>query len=211
MKQNAPDMKSRRTMLALAAAAIAAAALPLQAAMAHDGKHEAPLPPAVSPGIDGAFSLIDQNGKAVTDKDFEGYYRLVYFGFTSCPDVCPTDLKKISEALKKTDGKKAARIAPLFITVDPDRDTPRVMKDYVGQFGPSFVGLTGSKEAIANAQAGYKVFAAKRQDPRVNGYMMDHSAYAYLMGPHGEFIDVFSHDDTADAIAKRLDAAVSTK
>lgn len=165
-------------------------------------EHETAAPAGTEPG--GPFSLTDQDGRHVTEKDFDGKYRLVYFGFTSCPDVCPLDLKKITEALTMLDAGRRAEITPIFITVDPDRDTPKVMKDYVSLFKPSPVGLTGSKEDIKKVEDGYKVYAARAENKSGGDYTMNHSAYIYLMGPDNHFIDIFSSDDKADAIAARL-------
>ncbi len=203
-------MKTKHAFLRLIPLTMVLAFLGPAAATAHDGKHETVKPAAATASmVGGAFTLTDQNGKAVTDKDFDGKYRLVYFGFTSCPDICPGDLRKMADALNIAGDKIAGRIAPIFITVDPQRDTPAVMKDYVAQFHPSITGLTGTDKQIAEAQAAYKVYASKAQDPKMNGYTVDHSAYMYLMGPKGEFIDIFSHDENAGQIAESLKKTVS--
>jgi len=156
--------------------------------------------------IGGPFTLVDQNGKTVTDRDFRGRYMLVFFGFTHCPDICPAELQVMSAALDAL-GPKADKVAPIFITLDPERDTPELMGAYVGNFGPSFVGLTGSLEAIAEAAKAYRVtfskFEYKGQDGNY-GYSIDHSALAYLMGPDGEFITHFNYGTPASKMTETL-------
>jgi protein SCO1/2 len=154
------------------------------------------------------YSLVNQDGKATTDKDFKGKYQLIYFGFTSCPDVCPLDLRKMVDALKLT-GDKEARIAPIFITIDPERDTPAVVKSYIAQFSPKLTGLTGTKAQVMAAEGSYKVYAAKAKSDSVSDYTMNHSAYMYLMGPDGNFIDVFDPQDKPADIAAKLKKSVN--
>src|SRR3990170_5691873 len=124
--------------------------------------------------IGGPFTLIDQTGKPVTDRDFRGRYMLVFFGFTHCPDICPAELQVIARALDRL-GDKAAKVVPILITLDPERDTPKVMADYVKSFGPNFVGLTGSPEAIAAAAKAYRVAYAKVENKgSASDYSVDH-------------------------------------
>jgi protein SCO1 len=150
-----------------------------------------------------AFELTDHNGKKVTDADFKKY-RLVYFGFTSCPEICPLGLKKIEKAVEKI-GKKADKLDILFITTDPERDTPKVMKDYLSGFKPApITGLTGTAEQIKQAQKGYGVFAQKRNDPAMTEYTMDHSATIYFLGPGDMLLDFFGSEATAADIEKKL-------
>ena len=138
--------------------------------------------------VGGPFSLVGADGKTVTDQDFRGRYMLVFFGFTHCPDICPAELQVIAEALDKL-GDKAAKVVPIFITVDPERDDPKTMGEYVKSFGPNFVGLTGSPEAIAAAAKAYRVAYAKVENKEnKDNYTIDHSALAYLMGPDGQYI-----------------------
>jgi len=153
------------------------------------------------PKIGGAFTLVDQDGKTVTDADFRGQYLLVYFGYTFCPDVCPTSLSVIADAMDLI-GDKADRVTPIFITVDPKRDTPEQMKMYVEYFHPKLVGLTGSEDQVAAAAKAYKVYYAKVGDG--DEYLMDHSSITYLMGPDGDFIAHFSHGVDAEEMADRL-------
>ena len=129
--------------------------------------------------IGGPFSLIDQNGERRTDKDYRGKFMLVYFGYTYCPDVCPTTLAVLSAALDKL-GTKADDVVPVFISVDPKRDTPETLKSYLAAFGPRFVGLTGTDEEVATAAKAYRVFY--QVHPGEGGaYTLDHSSVIYLM------------------------------
>jgi cytochrome oxidase Cu insertion factor (SCO1/SenC/PrrC family) len=159
--------------------------------------------------VGGPFALTDQTGKRVTDKDYLGHYTLVFFGYTFCPDVCPTELQVMSAALDKL-GAKADAIQPLFITIDPERDTVDVMKQYVANFYPRLVGLTGSPQDIAGAAKAYRVYYAKV--PGKSGatdYLMDHSSIVYLMDKQGMFLKHFTYTTDADALAKALEAAIS--
>jgi protein SCO1/2 len=154
--------------------------------------------------IGGPFTLEDGSGKAVTDRDFRGKYMLVYFGYTFCPDVCPTTLNAIADAMDKL-GPTAAHIQPVFITVDPKRDTPAVVKQYAAAFGPSIVGLTGTAEEIAKAAKEYRVYYAEhRTGPGPDDYSMDHSSVLYLMSPDGGFVAPVRADQSGDEIAANL-------
>ena len=140
--------------------------------------------------VGGPFKLIDQNGKAVSDQDLKGRPFLVFFGFTHCPDVCPTTLFDVSEMLRAL-GPDADRTRALFITVDPERDTPAVMKDYLSSFDPHLSGLTGDSAAIATVAKAYRVYYKKV--PLDGGeYTMDHTAIVYLMDKEGRFVSPFS-------------------
>jgi protein SCO1 len=153
--------------------------------------------------IGGPFTLVDGSGKTVTDKDFRGRFMLVYFGYTHCPDVCPTTLSDMGSALDRMPKAARARVAPLFITVDPARDVPAVMGDYAHAFGPDFVGLTGSDAQVAAVEQEYHVYAAKH--PLAHGdYGMDHSSIMYVMGPDGGFLGVISDGAKPGEIAERL-------
>lgn len=152
--------------------------------------------------IGGPFALTDQNGKRVTDADFRGRYTLVFFGFTNCPDVCPTTLSILSEVLGKL-GPKADRVVPIFITVDPERDTPEALKSYLASFGPRFVGLTGTSQEIAAVAKAYRVYYQKR-DMGGGAYAVDHSSVIYLMDGEGKFIGHYTLEQGADAIAADL-------
>ncbi|HEY0418507.1 MAG TPA: SCO family protein, partial [Acetobacteraceae bacterium] len=167
-------------------------------------------PPLQGARIGGPFTLVDQDGRTVTDRSFAGKYRIVYFGYTFCPDVCPTELQTMTSALDLL-GPLAEKVAPLFITVDPERDTVPVMADYVKLFGPRLVGLTGSPAQVAAAARAYRVYFAKSTPKETSEYLMDHSSFLYLMGPDGRFRALFrqgtSAQELADSIRARLSAA----
>jgi cytochrome oxidase Cu insertion factor (SCO1/SenC/PrrC family) len=155
------------------------------------------------------YSLVNQAGERVSRGDFAGSYRLYYFGYTYCPDVCPTSLIVMGQAmslLEKSDPAKAAKVQPLFITVDPERDTPQAMKASVESFGPNFVGLTGSPEAIAAAAKAYRVSYSKVENKASPGdYSVDHSALAYLMGRDGKYLTHFAYGMTPQEMAEKLE------
>jgi protein SCO1 len=159
--------------------------------------------------IGGAFTLTDNTGKRVTDQDFHGKYTLVFFGFTSCPDICPAGLQLMAGALEKL-GTKAQRITPIFISVDPQRDTPEKLAAYVKNFDPRLVGLTGTPEEIAAVAKAYKVYYAKvPSKERPDDYTMDHTSIMYVMDPKGEFVTHFTPSTSADDMAAKLDKIVS--
>jgi protein SCO1/2 len=154
--------------------------------------------------IGGPFSLVGADGKPVTDRDFRGRYMLIFFGFTHCPDICPAELQVIAQALEQL-GDKAKNVVPIFITLDPERDTPEAMANYVKSFGPNFVGLTGSPEAIAAAAKAYRVAYSKVENKESAGdYSVDHSALVYLMDPEGRYVTHFSYGLSADQMAEKL-------
>jgi protein SCO1/2 len=154
--------------------------------------------------IGGPFTLTDQHGKTVTDRDFRGRYMLVFFGFTHCPDICPAELQVMSAALGEL-GPKAEKVVPIFITLDPERDTPEAVGAYVANFGPNFVGLTGSPEAIAEAAKAYRVAYSKfREDASKTGYSIDHSALVYFMGKDGQYIAHFAYGTPAAKMTETL-------
>ncbi len=161
-----------------------------------------------APTIGGPFALTDQFGKPRTDADFHGQYMLVFFGFSNCPDICPIELQTMSDALDQLDAKQSTKVTPIFITVDPARDTPDVLRAYVANFHPRLVALTGSAEAIGTVAKSYRVFYAKAtganapSDPAA--YILDHSAVVYLMGPKGEYVAHFSPGTSAQAMAENL-------
>lgn len=167
-------------------------------------------PAAGIPAIGGAFTLTDHSGKTVTDQDFRGRFLLVYFGYTFCPDVCPTSLSAMASALDIVPKDVEAKITPVFITVDPLRDTQEVLQSYVGNFHPRMVGLTGTEEQVKDAAKKYRVYFAKADQGKDAAYLMDHSSIVYLMGPDGRFISHFSHttapEQMADAITKAVKA-----
>jgi protein SCO1/2 len=153
--------------------------------------------------IGGPFELTDQNGNTVTDQTFKGKLMLIYFGYTFCPDACPTALGVMSASLDKLD-MAADRVAPIFITVDPERDTQQVMKDYVSSFGPRMVGLTGTPEQVAKAAKAYRVFYQKQPGKEPGDYLMDHTVLIYLMDGEGKYVTHFGPDATPDQVAEEL-------
>ncbi|MCP5411838.1 MAG: SCO family protein [Alphaproteobacteria bacterium] len=153
--------------------------------------------------VGGPFQLIDQNGNKVSDADFRGRYMMIYFGYSFCPDVCPTTLAVMAGALDKL-GADASRVVPVFITVDPDRDNPKVLKQYMAAFGPRFVGLTGDHDAIAKAEKEFRVYSKKRPlDPAKpdGNYAMDHSSVIYLIGPDGKMVSYYDEAISPDDLA----------
>jgi protein SCO1/2 len=169
----------------------------------------APQPSQGEALIESEFSLVDHTGNSVTDEDFEGKWQLVVFGFTSCPDVCPTALIGVSAVLEEL-GDGAEQVQPLFITVDPERDTPEVMAEYVANFDPRILGLTGSPEQIKQAAQAFRAHYAKvEQEGQPDGYTMDHSAFLYVMSPDGEYATHFSPADEPVTVADAIRAYVS--
>ncbi len=153
--------------------------------------------------IGGPFALTDHTGKQVTEKDFHGKFSLIYFGYTYCPDVCPGELQLVVAALDQL-GDKAEQIQPVFITVDPERDTVEQMAVYVPQFHDRLIGLTGSVEQVAAAAKAYRVYYAKVDDPDATEYLMDHSSILYLMGPDGTYVGHFTYGTKPDVLAEKL-------
>jgi protein SCO1 len=157
---------------------------------------------ALVSAIGGPFHLTDQNGKTVTDADLTGKWSLIYFGYTHCPDACPTALNDIAIALDEL-GEKRDAVRPVFITVDPERDTSEALKSYVTSFDAPILALTGTPEEIAQAARAYRVYYAKH--PEAGGdYSMDHSSVIYVMDPQGRFTASFTHESTPEQIAERL-------
>ncbi len=158
-----------------------------------------------TPAIGGAFTTINQNGDVVTDKTYLGKYVLIFFGYTFCPDVCPTTLATFSTVMDLL-GSDAAKVQPVFVTVDPLRDTPEYLKDYLTHFHKSFQGLTGNTQQIENVKKTFRIYAAKSQQDEkdLEGYLMDHSSVSYLMGPDGKFLTFFSYGLEAEIIATKL-------
>jgi protein SCO1/2 len=160
--------------------------------------------------VGGPFSLIDQDGRRVTEKDFLGKYILVFFGYTYCPDICPTELQVMSAALDQM-GPEAGRIQPIFVSIDPARDTPEVLKAYVANFGPRLIGLTGSPEEVAAIAKAYRAYYAKAGNgSTATDYLMDHSSIIYLMGPDGRFVKHMPYTTDAAKLATELKETLRT-
>lgn len=155
--------------------------------------------------IGGPFTLTDQHGKTVSSTDFKGKFMLIYFGFTNCPNICPVDMANLSGAMKLLTPEQQAEIQPIFITVDPERDTAAELTSFLANFYSGFEGLTGEKATIDKVVAEYRVYAKKVTDKTsTDGYTVDHSGYSYLMGKDGQFLTIFHHGDTPEAIAEGL-------
>jgi protein SCO1/2 len=154
--------------------------------------------------VGGPFELTDHTGKRVTDRDFRGKFMLVLFGFTYCPDVCPSSLQVMAAAIDKL-GAKAERIVPILVSVDPERDTPAQLATYVKSFHPRLVGLTGSPAEIEAVVKAYRVYVRKVPDPKSSaGFNIDHSALIYVMGPDGSYQAHFTPTTSVDVMAERL-------
>ena len=188
-------------ILAIGAAFLAGLVLCFGIVLVVTSRVSAPVAQQVA-AIGGPFKLTDQNGQAVSNQDLHGRPFLVFFGFTHCPDVCPTTLFEVSEILRAL-GRDADRTRALFITVDPERDTPSVMKDYLSSFDPHLSGLSGDPAAIAAIAKGYRVYY-KKVPLDQGGYTMDHTAIVYLMDKDGRFVSPFSLKRTAEAAAADL-------
>jgi protein SCO1 len=170
-----------------------------------------PPDPATAPlagaRMGGSFALTDQDGRAITDAMFKGRYRMVYFGYSFCPDVCPVDVQVLSQGLtafEKTDPVRGAKVVPIFITVDPGRDTSPVLKAFVANFHPRLVGLTGSEAEIARVSKAFGVYSERGQPNAEGGYLVNHSNFPVLYDPDGKPLEPLPHDKGAKAVADVL-------
>ncbi|MES3091269.1 SCO family protein [Sphingomonas aerolata] len=185
-------------------ALLAALALAACSPSAPDTRAAPATPPLAGARIGGPFTLVDQDGQQVSDRRFAGKYRIMYFGYTFCPDVCPTDMQTIGGAMKlleASDPALAARIVPIFVTVDPTRDTPAVVKQFVTAFHPRIVGLTGSPASIETVKKEFAIFSAKGDAAPGGGYLVNHSRQAYLMDPDGKPLALLPQDKGPQALA----------
>lgn len=169
-----------------------------------------PVPPAPLAGakIGGPFTLVDQDGRTRTERDFAGRWRIMYFGYTFCPDVCPVDMRNLAQGYRKfadANPERAARVVPIFVTVDPDRDTPEIVKGFVRAFDPAVVGLTGTTEQVAAAAKAWVVVYQLNKKPGQEAYLVDHSRAAYLMDPDNKPVALLSQDEKPAVIAAELD------
>lgn len=165
---------------------------------------EAPLAGAA---IGGDFVLTDEDGKAFSSEQLAGRYQILYFGYTYCPDVCPVDVANVMRGLaaaEQADPALAGKIQPLFITIDPARDTPEALRQFTDSFHPRLIGLTGSDDDIAKVAKAHLIQYQKRETPGFSEYLMDHSRQTYLMGPKGEPIALLSHDGNPQQIADEI-------
>ena len=197
-------MKSRITTFILIAVAFA-----VGAALTLDGVMRRPVsrPEAATTGkaaIGGPFTLVATNGQTVSDQTYRGKWLLIFFGYTFCPDICPTTLANISVALK-TLGSEASNLQPLFITIDPERDTAKVLADYLTSFDPRVIGLTGAKSQIDNVIKEYHVYVERQEHAGGDeDYLVSHSGYIYLMDPRGQFVNVIPGSVPGEQIAAWL-------
>lgn len=169
-------------------------------------------PPLAGAAIGGDFTLTNSKGEPVRWGDFTGKYRVVYFGYTFCPDICPTDMQRVAQGLKElkaSDPAKAGKIVPIFITVDPARDTEAVVGEFAAAFSPDIIGLTGTPEQIAAAAKTFKVFYQKGEPQPGGGYLVDHSNVVYLFDPQGAPIATLPTDKGGKAVAAELERWVS--
>jgi len=159
--------------------------------------------------VGGPFTLTDQDGRTVSEKDFLGRHMLVFFGYTYCPDICPTELQVMTAALDAM-GPEGEKIQPVFVSVDPERDTPEVLRSYVENFGPRLIGLTGTPEEIAATAKAYRVYYAKAGgETSPDAYLVDHSSIIYLMGPDGRFVKHFPYTTDVARLTAELKEAVT--
>jgi protein SCO1/2 len=161
--------------------------------------------------IGGPFTLTDQAGVRRSEADLAGHYALVYFGYTYCPDVCPTSLSAMTQGLdllEEQSPEKARAVLPVFITVDPERDTAEALAGYAEHFHPRLLALTGTPQEVDTAAKAYRIYYQKVEEPGASDYLMDHSSVIYLMGPDGSYLTHFTHASTADDIAESLAAQV---
>jgi cytochrome oxidase Cu insertion factor (SCO1/SenC/PrrC family) len=158
--------------------------------------------------IGGPFTMVNQKGETVTEKDFKGRYALYFFGFTFCPDVCPTQLQVMAAALKQL-GPLADKVVPVFVSIDPERDTPQIVGQYVANFDPRLVGLTGTPDQVAAMARVFRVFYQKVPNAKnPKDYEMEHASIIYLMGPDGTFVKHFPYTTDAKALASDLNSVL---
>ena len=188
-------------VLVVAAAFLAGLVLCFGVILIVSGRVSAPVAQQVA-AIGGPFELVNQNGRTVTERDLKGRPFLVFFGFTRCPDICPTTLFEVSEIMRAL-GNDADRVGALFITVDPERDTPAALKDYLSSFDPHLAGLTGEPAAVAAVAKAYRVYF-KKVPLDQGGYTMDHTAIVYLMDKDGRFVSPFNLKRTTEAATADL-------
>lgn len=200
---------NRRAMSTTIRAAALSTLLALALAACSPGPAQPPLDqaPLAGAAIGGDFTLTGEDGKPVSWADFDGKWRVVYFGFAYCPDICPTDLQRSSQGLKlyaKDHAALAAQIQPVFITIDPERDTPDVVAEFTDAFSPDLLGLTGTPEQIAATAKAFGVYFAKGEVNEQGAYMMDHSNVTYLFDPQGNPVAMLPTDQGAEAVAAEL-------
>ena len=201
-------MNSRRTLWLVPTAFAAAVAAVVAVVLLWPGlRGSAPTGSLAGSSIGGPFALVDQHGKPFTDKNLKGRYSLVYFGYTYCPDVCPLDVQNLSQGLaafEKANPTLGAKVVPVFVTVDPERDDPAALTAFAANFHPRLVALTGTRTQVDAAKKAYKVYARRVGPPGAKDYLMDHAAMTYLMGRDGAPIDFLSHGTTPAQVEAEL-------
>ncbi len=159
--------------------------------------------------LGGSFEgLLDADGKTVTEETFKDKYQLVFFGFTFCPMICPTEMTRLGKVLDKLTPDQRAQIAPIFVSIDPERDTPKVLKAYGTSFNPAIISLTGTPDSINKVKADWKVYASKVQMDGMTEYMMDHSTFLYFRDPDGLIQGLFNREDSPETILKTINAVI---
>lgn len=164
-------------------------------------------PPLAGAAIGGDFTLTGESGEEVSWSDFDGRYRTIYFGYAYCPDVCPTDNQRAMAGLKKFEEDNpalGAEVQPLFVSIDPERDTPEVLNEFTDAFHPRLIGMTGTKEQLDEVTGAFAAFYSRGEDSAGGGYLMDHSNITYLFGPDGEPLAILPTDEGPDAVAAEL-------
>ncbi len=187
--------------------ALTSAALLAGCSLPNAPSQNADMPPLAGARLGGPFALVDQNGKAVRDSDFEGKYRIVYFGYSYCPDVCPVDVQNIALAMRSLDSSDpglSARIVPIFVTVDPVRDTPPVLKQFAAAFYPRLVALTGTPAQIDVVKKSFAIFSQAEPKRADGGYIVNHSRLAYLFGPDGKPLALLPQDKSPQEIVTAI-------
>ena len=164
-------------------------------------------PPLRGARLGGAFSMTDQNGQRVTERSYAGKYKLVYFGYTFCPDVCPVDMRVLGAGLRRfeqDDPARGANVQPIFVSVDPQRDTPQVLREFVANFHPRLVGLTGTPDELARMARAYGVYYERREGATPGSYLMDHRRNAVLYAPHNQPLAMIPYDQGPEGAASEL-------
>ncbi|MEM6858944.1 MAG: SCO family protein [Pseudomonadota bacterium] len=201
--------RALRAVTATTAAALLSAAL-VACAPQGDAQSEGPVgePPLAGAAIGGPFTLTSATGEIVTWEDFRGKYAIVYFGYAYCPDVCPTDMQRTAQALRTLEERNsdlAARIQPVFISVDPARDTPEVLAEFTSAFSDDLMGLSGSEEAVKAAADAFRVYYKKGEETSGGGYLVDHTNIVYFFDPAGEPVTMLPTREGADAVANEIE------
>ncbi|MCB2087634.1 MAG: SCO family protein [Sphingomonadaceae bacterium] len=211
MNQSAMPPLFSRPLNLLAALGVPALALAL-AACSPQGSETNEEPPLAGAPIGGDFELINSKGETVRWADFRGKWTIVYFGYAYCPDICPTDMQRTIQGLKlfgQEDAERAASIQPIFISVDPERDTPDVVGQFTSAFSDQLIGLTGTPEQVKQAGDAFRVYYNRGEDTAGGGYLVDHTNITYLFDPDGKPIATLPTDQGPEAIAAELDKWVS--